>query len=836
MKKYIKFKRSDRMRIVAFLLCLLFLGPIILQPMVTWAIPAAGGLVDPSGEKKTLDEIITGGETKDNSKDNAFFDQVADSADKATGAEKDKIENWMNNTPTASGASRSSWVKNESNDKIYKGDGEVMKIQDKDDDSDPGIFEGLMIALFVNVSNWFNNFFKNVGMSLDSIILGRVGGHGVSMNGYTVSLFTFEMRPGNPYGIVASAAYSVVRGIVYALVAVIVFAKVAAASYAGGSQKALNTLKDAFSSFIVAILMLTLMPYLVDVLLYIRDVFLYAVATNLGTNLLGLNVSDLSIVQMFKDIAEDSFMNAAMYLGTVILTLWFAMQYVGLAMSFVVYFFAFPFVCINMQMDKRALGEWWKNIGFSMLIPVADLLLMFIPLAFGILGKSAPVHVLQFLVCTMLLPARAQLRSAIGIRTNMGMELAGMATMIGAMNMARSAVGGAVGITSKARAGFAAANQDRQMGNMYDDIATAQTARVNNFQDMYNQSNGYGIHSRKKGDKEIEGVDSLSSGISGLSQAYGLPTGAFGDGYNDDKSAILPSSGSFGGNGSNLMNADQDILEKYANVSNFENPEFKNLSAERKAELYKKRSLMQTRRTLGSLAGGVAGGVAGGALGVGASTFLSAGAKMQTVGMGIAGGIGAGEAAGTVAQSATALAGRMTAGAVAKRATNVMGQYSAISAVSGATQPDIYQNGYGIDASAVSQAVAQAEQEYEANMENIENVQNEALTLNDFTGQLTDPSNQTMRNFMDETFDYVNSMDLDAAQKQSRFAEMCVSHAMDLSDPYIKNNVEVKNDNGDQELVNKLIERTRTSTMKRYKDNFSPENIVNYGNGKYQFK
>ena len=89
---------------------------------------------------------------------------------------------------------------------------------------------------------------------------------------------------------------------------------------------------------------------------------------------------------------------------------------------------------------------------------------------------------------------------------------------------------------------------------------------------------------------------------------------------------------------------------------------------------------------------------------------------------------------------------------------------------------------------------------------------------------------------MDETFDHVISMDLVASQKQSRFAEMCVSHAMDLSDPYIKNNVEVKNDNGNQELVNKLIERTRTSTMKRYKDNFSPENIVNYGNGKYQFK
>lgn len=63
-------------------------------------------------------------------------------------------------------------------------------------------------------------------------------------------------------------------------------------------------------------------------------------------------------------------------------------------------------------------------------------------LAFGVLGNSEAIHVLQLLVCSMLIPARMLLRGAMGIRTSMGMEMAGIATMMGAMSFARSAIGG----------------------------------------------------------------------------------------------------------------------------------------------------------------------------------------------------------------------------------------------------------------------------------------------------------------------------------------------------------------------------------------------------------
>lgn len=45
------------------------------------------------------------------------------------------------------------------------------------------------------------------------------------------------------------------------------------------------------------------------------------------------------------------------------------------------------------------------------------------------------MHVLQLIICSMLIPTRMQLRGAMGIHTNMGMEMAGIATMMGAMSL-----------------------------------------------------------------------------------------------------------------------------------------------------------------------------------------------------------------------------------------------------------------------------------------------------------------------------------------------------------------------------------------------------------------
>jgi hypothetical protein len=73
---------------------------------------------------------------------------------------------------------------------------------------------------------------------------------------------------------------------------------------------------------------------------------------------------------------------------------------------------------------------------------------------------------------------------------------------------------------------------------------------------------------------------------------------------------------------------EQKLLNKYANVVNFEMPAFKNLSLERKADLYQKRARQTRLKTVGSASLGTIGGMTGAAVGFGGATFFSPAAKM----------------------------------------------------------------------------------------------------------------------------------------------------------------------------------------------------------------
>lgn len=767
------------------------------------------------------------------------------------------------NTASASdGTSSSSWLNGNTDDAIYGGNGSATKIgEDEEEDKKPGIVAGLFIDLLVDITDWIQVKMKNIGMSLDSIVLGRVGGNGVAWNGYRVALFTFEMRPGNPYGVVASAVYNTIRSILYIIITLIVLAKIVMAAYAGGSTKALGALKEAISSYIVAIMMLTLMPYLFDVLLYIRDVILYVVTSKLGSDVLGLDVADLSLVDMFKDIASNSIMNAFMYFGTIVLTLWFAMTYIGLAMGYIVYFFAFPFVCMNMQFDKNALGEWWKQMVYSMLIPISDIVLLFIPLAFGALGNTASIHVLQFLICTMLVPARAQLRNAMGIRTNMGMEMAGIATLMGAAAFARSAVG----TTARVGAGIAGAASDRRMGKMYEEMGRNERVQKQEYADMYNRENGYGFSFDKEsgkfvpGSKEVQGVDSLSTGIAGLSKSYGLPTGAIDseDSYNRDSSSIMPDALG-GGAGSGLGGANQELLDKYANVTNFENPEFKGISADRKAELYKQRS----RRRAAQAVSTAVGGAVGAGMGLGATSFFSMGTKAQMAGLGMSAGAGIGSAVPGMVAGSVSAAGRGIA--AAGQTAHMLGAYSqltgtslpsmAASAAVGAAQGvagDIqsaadFQSTYGslsnyfssVPMPGYDDSVAAAEQEFSSNMDAINTVTEQSLDLNGYLSQATSPNNQELSDYMDRTYSQImenrNSYS-DVNAMRQEMSNRCVEHVMGQAEPYFAQNISGK-ENVNREILDGLIENRRHATNQRVSDDLSPENISKYGNGKYTFQ
>lgn len=825
MKKGLKNKL--RMTITMLLMTWILAVPVF-SAYASYSAPAKDGLVNiptASDNKKTLDQLITGDKTTDYDKAN-----WVDYLNKHTGADLNNAQKRNDKKKkedkesVSDGASKGSWT-NGLDNSIYDGDAQKIK-KDKDEDKDPGVVEGLLIAFFKSMGDWGYKFFNNIHMTLDTVILGRVGGHGIAMNGYNVALFTFELRPGNPYGVVAAAAYTTMRNIIYILILVIVMGKLAAATYAGGSQRAIQALKDSIGSFALAVVMLTAMPYFVDVFLYIRDVGLYATAVSLGKNVLNMDISSLSLIDMFKENAEQSFMNTAMYVGTLLLNLYFGLQYVGLALSYVVYFFAFPFVCMNMQFDKKALGEWWKSLLFSMVVPISDIMLLFIPLAFSHLGSSQAVHVLQLIICSMLIPTRMQLRGAMGIHTNIGMEMAGIATMMGAMSFARSAIGGTARLAAGIGGGIAGGMRDRSMAKMNQEQAARNENQKVTAWNQYKQQNGYGVQPSADGrgtipgEKEMPGVNSYAEGVRKLSEMYGVPPEAFGkDAANAAYKDGVGGSGEFGGSGygGTQSGVDQDLLEKYANTSNFESPEFKNLSPAKKAELYRKRSLQQFGGAAGKALLGAGGMVGGAAVAGMATTFFSPATKLQAMGIGM-------DAGGSFGGAVGGLAGSALGGKIADKI------------------PGARTEGFGgKDVDRLAQQEMQnyrkewAQSMYQATMSGINEEEINAMNLQQFQQYMTSDQNSDMEKYMDGVYNSVKEMDASPKEMKEEMSRYCVKHAMELSQPYLDKNVNVKSENMDPKILNELRERNNTALHNYYDKNFAPDVLTSKYGGKYKF-
>ena len=821
------FKSKLRMTITMLLMTWILAVPVF-SAYASYSAPTKDGLVNiptASDNKKTLDQLITGDKTTDYDKAN-----WVDYLNKHTGADLNNAQKRNDKKKkedkesVSDGASKGSWT-NGLDNSIYDGDAQKIK-KDKDEDKDPGVVEGLLIAFFKSMGDWGYKFFNNIHMTLDTVILGRVGGHGIAMNGYNVALFTFELRPGNPYGVVAAAAYTTMRNIIYILILVIVMGKLAAATYAGGSQRAIQALKDSIGSFALAVVMLTAMPYFVDVFLYIRDVGLYATAVSLGKNVLNMDISSLSLIDMFKENAEQSFMNTAMYVGTLLLNLYFGLQYVGLALSYVVYFFAFPFVCMNMQFDKKALGEWWKSLLFSMVVPISDIMLLFIPLAFSHLGSSQAVHVLQLIICSMLIPTRMQLRGAMGIHTNMGMEMAGIATMMGAMSFARSAIGGTARLAAGIGGGIAGGMRDRSMAKMNQEQAARNENQKVTAWNQYKQQNGYGVQPSADGrgtipgEKEMPGVNSYAEGVRKLSEMYGVPPEAFGkDAANAAYKDGVGGSGEFGGSGygGTQSGVDQDLLEKYANTSNFESPEFKNLSPAKKAELYRKRSLQQFGGAAGKALLGAGGMVGGAAVAGMATTFFSPATKLQAMGIGM-------DAGGSFGGAVGGLAGSALGGKLADKI------------------PGARTEGFGgKDVDRLAQQEMQnyrkewAQSMYQATMSGINEEEINAMNLQQFQQYMTSDQNADMEKYMDGVYNSVKEMDASPKEMKEEMSRYCVKHAMELSQPYLDKNVNVKSENMDPKILNELRERNNTALHNYYDKNFAPDVLTSKYGGKYKF-
>ena len=302
--------------------------------------------------------------------------------------------------------------------------------------------------------------------NLDRLVFGRVMGGSTS----GVAYYTFELQANNPYGAVGSLVYNIIRGAIYVLVAVMFGAKMAAAAWKRGRGASTIAAKEAVKSAAFVILALALMPNVLDLMLYLRDLLLYAIAKGVYGN--SYFSGNPSIIAAFRDLVTEAengenagalILNTLMYDALGVLNVLYVFVYIGVALNMTVLFIMFPVSVLKSMYDRRTFGQWLSAMLACILVPVGDTALLAIPCYLGKNfatnfggNSSLALGLVQIGCCVMLLQARNMVKQAVGVSTGLG---EGSGIHMGMM-AARSAINAGMKGFSKVKNGLKSAKED----------------------------------------------------------------------------------------------------------------------------------------------------------------------------------------------------------------------------------------------------------------------------------------------------------------------------------------------------------------------------------------
>lgn len=328
----------------------------------------------------------------------------------------------------------SPWLSGTQDESIY--DNPIDAGEEEQDISvkSPGRVEKYIAELVRNIASSLISLLQdNMGASIDSIIYGRVG------SGYPnkVNIYAFELRKGNPYGVTAAVCYALLRGMMFIFLGVQFVFQLAKAAWSGQTAKSRDEIKAILPNLLVKFCALMLMPHLLDVALYVRDVLLYGIKEVTGQMVAGGATLSLSKSFLLNAERSGTFVDAVMYLGTVVLTVYFVFLYVAVAIDMLVCFVSFPFICVFHSRKKDLISGWIMTVFSNLMTPVIDAVLLLIPLLTSIMLSDVVkgVAVIQLVMCMLIIPARVRFKALLGIQSN---ERNGFLGAMAVMTMARA--------------------------------------------------------------------------------------------------------------------------------------------------------------------------------------------------------------------------------------------------------------------------------------------------------------------------------------------------------------------------------------------------------------
>lgn len=337
--------------------------------------------------------------------------------------------------------------------------------------------EDVVTVFVITIGDFLYSLVESlVGVSFDKLIFGRLV--------QDPPLFTFDLGEGNMWGNIAAEMYFWLRLVAILFCLTIFFARIGVAAWRKATIARVS-LGNAILGLFVSVSLLIMMPYLLDVVLFLRDCLLNIIGKSAAAGIMGTD-KVMSIVLVFKNGAYGNIMTSLLYVAAVVLLIWFAFSYIGVALAMTVDFILFPFVVVKMHSDRKLLGTWLNDMLSCILVPVVDAILILLPAYVGVyadnLGFSdgeGAVSIMQLLICMSIIPARNAMRRVLGLNTNY-LEHSVGASMMTAAFAARGAkrfLDNQQALKKNAMADQARAEMERDLAQLDDEEAGGLTAQ-----------------------------------------------------------------------------------------------------------------------------------------------------------------------------------------------------------------------------------------------------------------------------------------------------------------------------------------------------------------------
>lgn len=409
----------------------------------------------------------------------------------------------------------SPWLEG-ADDSIYSNGVDTAEEEQDIEPDEPGMVEKYFSELLRNIASSLIALLEDtLGTSLDGIIYGRVG----SGKPNSVNIFGFELRSGNPYGVTAAVCYSLLRSMAFVFLGIVFVATLAKSLWTGQTAQSREQIKSSIFSTAMKFSILMLMPFLFDVALYVRDVALYGVKEVTGQMVTG--GATLSLAEAFLTNAERTgrFVDAVMYLGTILLTIYFAIIYIALAIDILIAFVAFPVLCLLHSPKRDLLGNWVMSVLSDIITPLLDAILLMVPLLTSMMLGDVirGIAVIQMIMCMLIIPARNRIKSLLGIQSN---ERGGFLSAMGLLAMGRMIAGKAKGAVQR----ITGIRSDLEKSRAHGEMAKVDEEEREALLDGYDRSGSEnrGIQAME----ERERMEQVSGGTKDAAEMDGYGNGA----------------------------------------------------------------------------------------------------------------------------------------------------------------------------------------------------------------------------------------------------------------------------------------------------------------------